>query len=56
MTRLNLPPTQPIWQWWGNMLCDRAVTHAFDAVPDSSTHKGAERQGALCINDIPASH
>jgi len=41
-------PTDPprrarsIWQWWGNMLCDGAVTHAFDAVPDGSTPDGAD--------------
>jgi acyl carrier protein len=34
------------------MVCDGAVTHAFDAVPDGSTLSGAWRRGAMCANDV----
>jgi hypothetical protein len=36
MRRLNRGPARPIWQPSGNMLCDVAVTHAFDAVPNGA--------------------
>jgi hypothetical protein len=33
-------PANLIWHFRGNMLCDRTVTLAFDAVPESGAHYG----------------
>jgi hypothetical protein len=56
MNHLNSELAQPIWQPSGNMLCDGAVTHAFDAVPKRAPRNGGSRHGALCVDEIPPSH
>ena len=53
MNHLNSELAQPIWQPSGNMLCDGAVTHAFDAVPKRAPRNGGSRHGALCVDEIP---